>query len=415
MSRPIEKNNTRPDESNHRARNWMFTLNNYKKDDLRKLKVYAGEKCKYMVIGKEVGKTGVPHLQGYLQLEKATGGQTIKNQSKVLKMWMGLANSPEKADKYCKKDGDFWTSGKLDLKTPQQKGGSATKQTWRQLHDDIKAGMSFEDVREKYPSMVMQTRNAVMAECLANAPKRDFKTCVHVYFGESGTKKTTRATSEHVNPTYLKPPSSKEWFDGYNGRDDVILDEFRGGIQLGGLLSMMDQFQCRVQVKGGMVNFAPRRLTITSNLHPNDWYNQTTLDKHGLAALWRRFNVVKEFKKNANGSIVEDVSPPNGLTMWNDGCVCEKQKNFTRNGTLILDDSEFVTVVEPEELPSPPLPNPKRRKLNPPGKKKIVRQDPIEVESDSDDVSYAGDWGDVPLSQDFSSDSESDPIDSFSD
>ena len=74
--------NTRPDESNHRARNWICTLSGQDEVDQAKLQVYAAEHCKYMIVGKEVGKTGVPHLQIYMQLKKQTAGQTVKNQSK---------------------------------------------------------------------------------------------------------------------------------------------------------------------------------------------------------------------------------------------------------------------------------------------------------------------------------------------
>lgn len=345
------KSNDRPDESNHIARNWIFTVPNWKDTDLMKLKIFAEESCNYMIIGKETGKTGLKHLQGFLQLKTKKRGQTVKNQSKVLKCWMGLANTVDKSIAYCsKEDPEPWTFGEPVYQ--EKAGGAKTKATWAQLNEDIKNGMSFEDCLSKYPSMVMQTRNAVMAECLRNAPKRNFKTCVHVYFGASGTKKTTRAVKELGGTPYIKAPSSKEWFDGYDGRSDVVLDEFRGGITLGGLLNMMDKFPSQVQVKGGMVNFAPRRMTITSNLHPDEWYKQETLETHSRAALWRRFNVVKEFKKTANGAIVEDVQPPLGLTMWNDGCICGKTmvepKKLTLNSlgkqkaVLDLSNSSFL-------------------------------------------------------------------------
>lgn len=429
--------NTRPDESNHSARNWMFTLNNWTEMELMKLKVFAGEKCKYMVIGKEVGKTGVPHLQGYMQLEKATRGQTIKNQSKVLRLWMGIANAPEKADKYCKKDGDFETIGEIDLnssvKAGSKKGGASTKATWQQLYVDIKNGMSFDDCMEKYPAMVMQTRNAVLAECIRFAPKRDFKTCVHVYIGESGAGKTTRARIDAPD-AFMVTPGMQHWFDGYNGRSDVIIDEMRKGqYSVGTLLSMMDQHPCSVQVKGGMVNFAPKTLVITSNIAPNQWYKEDTMDHATRTALWRRINVCKYFKKGDPIGEIEDYDE--GWDMYHNGCVCGHSPKLTRTGTLIVEespppsprpvldlaDSEFVTPVEPAKLTlnsmkrpvtetSTSLPKPKKQKGLPnlPGKKvgDLTKKmdelygppDPILIDSESDqsdEDSYPGDYGDL--------------------
>ena len=120
---PIDGNNSRPDESNHTARNWICTLPNWSDLDLAKLEVYANEKCDYMVVGKEVGKTGLKHLQIYFQLKKKTKGQTVKNQAKLLKMWMGIANSATKSKEYCMKEGDYCEFGTFkDLALEQKKG-----------------------------------------------------------------------------------------------------------------------------------------------------------------------------------------------------------------------------------------------------------------------------------------------------
>jgi len=53
------------------AKNWVFTINNYRDNDIEKLeKMFDHGHFSYIVYGKEVGEHGTPHIQGYVQLKK---------------------------------------------------------------------------------------------------------------------------------------------------------------------------------------------------------------------------------------------------------------------------------------------------------------------------------------------------------
>ncbi len=75
--------------------------------------------------------------------------------------------------------------------------------------------------------------------------------------------------------TMPTPPSSGHipWIDGYNGEEDVVLEDFSGEINFRTLLRMLDTYPIPMQVKGGMVNFRPKRIYISTNVHPNMWYH----------------------------------------------------------------------------------------------------------------------------------------------
>jgi hypothetical protein len=38
------------------------------------------------------------------------------------------------------------------------------------------------------------------------------------------------------------------------------------------LLSLLDRYCCKVQYKGGAIEFAAMQIAITSPIHPKDWY-----------------------------------------------------------------------------------------------------------------------------------------------
>lgn len=113
---------------------------------------------------------------------------------------------------------------------------------------------------------------------------------VTCFWGKTGTGKSRRAWEEAGMAAYPKDPRSKFW-DGYQGQSNVIIDEFRGGIDVSHVLRWFDRYPVIVEVKGSSVSLVAERIWITSNLDPQFWY--VDLDSDTLAALMRRINVIK--------------------------------------------------------------------------------------------------------------------------
>lgn len=91
-----------------RIRNVCFTCNNYTEDrycELLNLDIW-----KYIVIGKEVGDSGTPHLQGYGTLKKQTTYSKIQTLLKGCHV-EGRKGTHKQAAQYCKKDGLFEEAG----------------------------------------------------------------------------------------------------------------------------------------------------------------------------------------------------------------------------------------------------------------------------------------------------------------
>jgi hypothetical protein len=112
---------------------------------------------------------------------------------------------------------------------------------------------------------------------------------VKCYWGSTGTGKSRRAWSEATFEAYPKDPRSKFW-DGYRGEENVVVDEFRGGIDISHILRWTDRYPVLVEVKGSTTVLKAKNIYFTSNIHPRDWYPD--LDEETKNALLRRMDIV---------------------------------------------------------------------------------------------------------------------------
>lgn len=170
-----------------------------------------------------------------------------------------------------------------------------TSARWRRGRTDIegavsmlRAGKRLAEILDEHPVVfVKYHRGLQMAASLLTASRDpNIAPTIQIYWGLSGTGKTRKAVSENPSAYILTKPNGNNtiWFDGYDGQDTVILDEFYGWIQYDLLLRMLDRYPLRVQTKGGTVEFAATKFVITSNKPWREWYPNITCH----AALERR-------------------------------------------------------------------------------------------------------------------------------
>lgn len=95
---------------------WVFTLNNYSKEEYEELKTFCSSECKAFIIGKEIGEKGTPHLQGYIEHKKKIRLSGLKKINGRCHWEKAKGNQLQNIE-YCSKDGDFETSG-LKIKKP---------------------------------------------------------------------------------------------------------------------------------------------------------------------------------------------------------------------------------------------------------------------------------------------------------
>lgn len=128
--------------------------------------------------------------------------------------------------------------------------------------------------------------------CIAadNAVPEGIVKTVYVFYGKTGTGKSRRAWEEAGPAAYGKDPRTKFWC-GYRGNVNVVIDEFRGGIDIGHMLRWLDRYPVNIEVKGASRPLMAQKIWITSNLHPMNWY--VDLDFETKDALMRRLQITE--------------------------------------------------------------------------------------------------------------------------
>lgn len=102
----------------HQSTRWCFTINNPTDADRDAVAQLGNNRvrCKYLVVGREQGELGTPHLQGFCVL---TSGATRTRISSWLPRghFEQTRGSSVQAGTYCKKDGDFDEYGTCPLQS----------------------------------------------------------------------------------------------------------------------------------------------------------------------------------------------------------------------------------------------------------------------------------------------------------
>jgi len=69
-----------------------------------------------------------------------------------------------------------------------------------------------------------------------------------------------------VGNDYWMWNNNLKWFDGYNMQEDVIFDDLRIETHEDyvKLLRLLDGYVCKVERKGGIISFQPKRIIVTN-------------------------------------------------------------------------------------------------------------------------------------------------------
>lgn len=261
-----------------RTRTWCFTLNNP-----TELLTLPEETIKYAVWQKEQGAQGTPHYQGYIRFKSQ---RTFDQVRKLIPgAHLEVARGTDQDNRtYCTKvEGRLegpWEIGELP-------DGQGKRNDWQDIKEMVKAQKTAEEIADKYPGQYVRHGPGIEMLRGVFTKKRTEMPMVWVMYGPPGYGKSHLAV-ETVGPSaYMKMPD--KWWDGYEGQDAVIFDDFHGCFPYGEMKLLCDKREYRGQVKGRYVVVPATKIVITTNVWPEMWWDLSK-EKIDWQAMVRRVN-----------------------------------------------------------------------------------------------------------------------------
>lgn len=262
-----------------RSRRWCFT-------DFAVVEVDDFPNCTYLVVGKEVcPNTGKDHWQGYVEFANA---RTLGGVKKMLPFahWEPAKGSAADNLKYCSKENDMVVLYGF----PSQQG---ERTDLGKVRDMVQAGDGMRQIAMVATSYQALRGAELLLKWLEPPRAPDQPVQVFWYWGPTGTGKTHAALAEAGEDTWWASRDLR-WFEGYDGHECAIFDDFRAGwIRFTELLRLLDKYQYRTENKGGCRQWKPKRIFITCPCKPEDAYRGRT--EEDLEQLKRRISCVKHF------------------------------------------------------------------------------------------------------------------------
>jgi len=145
-----EKTANKPKAKAKRSRGFCVTINNYKKSDIKRLEnIYdADPDCRYIIYGKEEGKSGTPHLQCYIYYTNKIAITAIRKRLSPWHVEAQKSKTNVAAYAYCMEDGDF-----VELGERPRQGHRTDLEV---IKYDLIKGKSIKDVSKEYFSQWCQ-------------------------------------------------------------------------------------------------------------------------------------------------------------------------------------------------------------------------------------------------------------------
>ena len=269
-----------------RSKYWMVTINNPQSDDLPTK--WPG--VEYAIWQLEKGEQGTEHLQVYVIFDK-TKYLTAVRKIQAPGHWERRMGTHTQAKDYVTK-ADTRVRGPWEVGDEPADKEQGKRNDLLTLKRKMDEGMTEGQIaRDPETFPVWARHHKVVARYkMLTGQQRNWPTFTQVIWGAPGLGKTRKALELAGPDAYWlpRPAGQTAWFDGYIGQETIVIDEFYGWLPLDLLCRLLDRYPYQVETKGGSMMVLCKKVIITSNVAPAQWYK---LPIERLSALFRRLSM----------------------------------------------------------------------------------------------------------------------------
>ena len=279
-------------KTHKRAYAWAFTLFCESKEDpkfirfVSRLKSFilpsrgASDYCpesqpwaNYGLLGFEVcPKTARFHIQGYLQTTGYTRWDAVKRRLGCDDLHLEAARSSAGSNiECCKKSGDYEQFGVAILSggTPaanHEKSGAVKTEILRLLKEE---NYGVDALIERYPTHL----DFIIKINRLRHRRSGRAFCLYLY-GSPGSGKTysTEKVCKTLGLSLWKKCPGNKWFDGYEGQDVILFEEFTSCVTCSTFLSLCDSHPPLMEIKGGQCSISTPVYIFCTNISPEEQY-----------------------------------------------------------------------------------------------------------------------------------------------
>lgn len=254
-----------------RLRNWFITINNYTVDDVMLLQsIPSRNDFRYFVWCYEIGKKEeTPHIHCYVEFTSSVRFNALKVIVPRGNL-QGRHGTRVSVRDYCMKDGNYVEYGEW------HENGARTD--LEEVHVALDEGRSLRYISEEHFGPFVRYHKSFTTYQALHAPRELRFLEVQVLIGPPGSGKTRQAYEENPDSYWLTQSANGVWFDGYDGQQCLIIDDYDGWIPYTYLLRILDIYPLRCEVKGGFTCARWKKVVLTSEVEVSQWYPDRDTD-----------------------------------------------------------------------------------------------------------------------------------------
>ncbi len=250
----------------------MVTINNPTDAEIQALRI---ESPLVVFCRLQEENAGTRHLQGYFEFSKRFRLSTCRSlYGGNTWHWEPRKKTQDIAIKYVSKErtrvenGVVITYGELK---------SFHKGSMESLVKGLKEGdIDIEEAIDANPMVDFMHHEKILSYALRQKPKRNWEMKIWIFFGPTGTGKSSTAELGPEKKYHAEwPKGDKFWHPDYQGEETVIWDDFGANghqITMGTMMKFFDRYPMKAEWKGGFSEFVSKKIIVTTNIDPKDWY-----------------------------------------------------------------------------------------------------------------------------------------------